>query len=177
MRDFFLKKVWQFSKKAYLCNLNDKDMTTTNTNTIINVTTGTLAGDVFYGTFNTTIKGKRTSVMVSNHIKDLNEEYEFRIAGKCRAGFISIHDTKGTASEVIRGYGKNSLVNIQMKNEYGHWMNVYTIKGGKWYSIDKGFLDVLTVGTMRESFPDMCDMELWGRMGAKTWADKAFTKN
>jgi len=153
-------------------------MTTTNTTTaIIKVNEGTMAGDVFYGSFNTNVKGKRISVMVSNHIKDLNKDYEFRIAGKCRAGFISIHDTKGTAESVIRGYQKNALVNIQVKNEYGQWMNVYTIKGGKWYSIDKGFLDVLTVGTMRESFPDMCDMELWGRMGAKTWADKAFTKN
>lgn len=147
------------------------------TSTFINVTTGTMAGDVFYGNFNTTVKGKRISVMVSNHIKDLNKKYEFRIAGKCRAGFINIHDTKGTAESVIRGYKKNTLVNIQVKNEYGQWMNVYTTKGGKWNSIDKGFLDVLTVGTMRESFPDMCDMELWGRMGAKTWADKAFVQN
>jgi hypothetical protein len=152
-------------------------MTTTNTNTIIKVTEGTMAGDVFYGSFNTTIKGKRTSIMVSNHIKDLNKEYEFRIAGKCQAGFINIHDTKGTAESIIRGYKKNSLVNIQVKNEFGYWMNVYTTKGGKWYSIDKGFLEVLTVGTMRESFPDMCDMELWRSMGATTWADKAFTKN
>ena len=145
--------------------------------TIINVTTGTMSGDVFYGNFNTTVKGKRISVMVSNHIKDLNKEYEFRIAGKCRAGFVSIHDTKGTAESIIRGYKKNSLVNIQAKNEYGQWMNVYTTKGGKWHSIDKGFLEVLTVGTMRESFPDMCDMELWRSLGAKTWADKAFTQN
>ena len=155
-------------------------MTTTTTNTatnIIKVTEGTLAGDVFYGSFDTRIKDKNITVMVSNHIKDKNKEYEFRIAGKCQAGFISIHDTKGTAESVIRGYQKNALVNIQVKNEYGHWMNVYTIKGGKWYSIDKGFLDVLTVGTMRESFPDMCDMNLWGKMGAKTWADKAFTQN
>jgi hypothetical protein len=152
-------------------------MTTTNTNTIIKVTEGTMAGDVFYGSFNTTIKGKRTSIMVSNHIKDLNKEYEFRIAGKCRAGFINIHDTKGTADSIIRGYKKNTLVNIQVKNEFGQWMNVYTTKGGKWYSIDKGFLEVLTVGTMRESFPDMCDMELWRKMGATTWADKAFTQN
>lgn len=147
------------------------------TSTFINVTTGTMAGDVFYGNFNTTVKGKRISVMVSNHIKDLNKEYEFRIAGKCQAGFISIHDTKGTAEGVIRGYQKNSLINIQVKNEYGQWMNVYTVKGGKWYSIDKGFLDVLTVGTMRESFPDMCDMDIWTKFGAKTWADKAFTQN
>ena len=152
-------------------------MTTTTTTPVIKLTTGTMAGDVFYGTYKTMVKSKPCSIMVSNHIKDLNKDYEFRIAGKCQAGFISIHDTKGTASEVIRGYNKNSLVNIQVKNEYGHWMNVYTIKGGKWHSIDKGFLDVLTVGTMRESFPDMCDMELWGRMGAKTWADKAFVQN
>ena len=99
-------------------------MTTTETTTIIKVTEGTLSGDVFYGTFNTIIKGKRTTILVSNHLKDLNKDYEFRIAGKCRAGFINIHDTKGTASEVIRGYCKNSLVNIQVKNEYGHWMNV-----------------------------------------------------
>ena len=147
------------------------------TNTIINVNTGTLAGDTFYVNINTTVKGKRVSVMVSNHIKDLSKQYEFRIANKCQAGFINIHDTKGTAEGVIRGYQKNSLVNIQVKNEFGHWVNVYTTKGGKWYSIDKGFMDVLTVGTMRESFPDMCDMEIWNRMGAKTWADKAFVQN
>lgn len=134
-----------------------------------------LTSDVFYGSFDTYVKGKRITVGVSNHLKDTNKEYEFRIAGKCKAGFINIHDTKGTV-EVIRGYGKNSLVNIQAKNEYGQWMNVYTTKGGKWYSIDLGFLKVITVGTMRESFPDMCDMNLWSLVDAKTWADKAFAK-
>jgi hypothetical protein len=150
---------------------------TTNTNTLIKVTEGTLSGDVFYGSFNTTVKNKRITVGVSNHIKDVNKEYEFRIANKCQAGFINIHDSKGTASDMMRGWSKNSLVNIQVKNEFGHWMNVYTTKGGKWYSIDKGFLEVMTVGTMRQSFPDMCDMEIWNRFGAKTWADKAFTQN
>ena len=153
-------------------------MTTTNTTTpIINVNEGTMSGDVFYGSFKTRIKDKIINVMVSNHLKDVNAEYEFRIAGKCQAGFINIHDTKGTPASIIRGYKKNSLVNIQAKNEYGQWMNVFTTKGGKWHGIDKGFLESLTVGTMRESFPEMCDMQIWERMGAKTWADKAFTKN
>ena len=134
-----------------------------------------LTSDVFYGSFDTVVKGKRIRVGVSNHLKDINKEYEFRIAGKCKAGFINIHDTTGTV-DVIRGCSKNSLVNIQAKNEYGQWMNVYTTKGGKWYSIDLGFLKVITVGTMRESFPDMCDMNLWTLVGAKTWADKAFAK-
>ena len=159
-------------------------MTTTNTttaNNIIKVTEGTMAGDVFYGSFDTKIKDKTISVMVSNHIKDVNKEYEFRIAGKCRAGFINIHDTKGTAREIIVGYKKNTLVNIQVKVTYENgrelWHNVFTTKGGKWHGIDKAFLEVLTVGDMRCSFPDMCDMNLWKSLGAETWADKAFTQN
>ena len=155
--------------------------TTTNTPSVIKVTTGTMSGDVFYGTYDTTVKNKRVSVMVSNHLKDSNKEYKFRIANKCQAGFINIHDTTSTTSEVISGYSKNSLVNIQVEITYEDgrsiWLNVYTTKGGKWYSIDKGFLDVITVGTMRQSFPDMCDMNIWSRFGAKTWADKAFSQN
>jgi len=156
-------------------------MTNTTTIPVVKLTTGTLAGDVFYGSFDTTVKNKRISVMVSNHIKDVNKEYEFRIANKCQAGFINIHDSKGTASDVIRGWSKNSLVNIQVKHTWDDgkviWFNVLTTKGGKWYSIDRGFLEVITVGTMRQSFPDMCDMKLWELVGTKTWADKAFVQN
>ncbi len=160
----------------YLCVTKHNNMTQTTTLPAVNINTNNAySSDVFYGSFRTFVKGKSLDVSVSNHLKDINKEYEFRIAGKCKAGFINIHDTKGTV-DVIRGYGKNSLVNIQVKNEYGQWMNVYTTKGGKWYSIDLGFLKVITVGTMRESFPDMCDMNLWSLVDAKTWADKAFAK-
>ena len=73
-------------------------MINTTTNTIIKTSNGPLTSDVFYGSFDTTVKNKRVSVMVSNHLKDVNKEYEFRIANKCRAGFINIHDSKGTSS-------------------------------------------------------------------------------
>jgi len=156
-------------------------MTNTPTIPVVKLTTGTLAGDVFYGSFNTTVKNKVISVMVSNHIKDVNQEHEFRIANKCQAGFINIHDSKGTASDMMRGWSKNSLVNIQVKHTWENgtvvWQNVFTTKGGKWYSIDRGFLEVMTVGTMRQSFPDMCDMKLWELVNTKTWADKAFVQN
>ena len=152
-------------------------MTHTPTIPAVKVTTGTMSGDVFYGSFDTTVKNKKVSISVSNHIKDTTKQYEFRIAGKCRAGFINIHDSVGTPYNVIAGYKKNTLVNIQMKNEYGHWMNVYTTKGNTWHSIDRGFLEVMTVGVMRESFPDMCDMQLWKLVNTKTWADKAFVQN
>jgi hypothetical protein len=41
-----------------LYSQNDKDMTNTTTPSVIKVTTGTLAGDVFYGSFDTTVKNK-----------------------------------------------------------------------------------------------------------------------
>ena len=152
-------------------------MTNTTTPSVIKVTTGTLAGDVFYGSFDTTVKNKRISVMVSNHIKDVEKQYEFRVAAKCQAGFINISDWTTFPYEVVSSWSKNSLVNVQMKGESGHWFNVLTTKGGKWYSIDRGFLEVITVGAMRQSFPDMCDMSLWALVGTKTWADKAFIQN
>lgn len=155
-------------------------MTTTNTPSI-KLTTGILAGDVFYGSFETTVKNKRMSVIVSNHIKDTEKKYEFRIAAKCKAGFVNISDYTTTPNEVLRFWKKNSLVNIQMKHTYENgtiiWHNVFTTKNNIWHSIDLGFLKGITVGTMRESFPNMCDMSLWQLVGAKTWADKAFAQN
>ena len=157
-------------------------MTNTITIPVVKVNSDSvMSGDVFYGSFDTTVKNKRIRVTVSNHLKDTNKEYEFRIANKCQAGFINIHDSKGTPSEMMSGWSKNSLVNIQVKHTWDNgreiWFNVFTTKGGKWYSIDRGFLEVMTVGTMRQSFPDMCDMKLWELVNSKTWADKAFVQN
>jgi hypothetical protein len=139
-----------------------------------------MSGDVFYGSFDTTVKGKRISVIVSNHLKDVNKEYEFRVAAKCKAGFINISDWTGNPHDVIASWSKNNVVNIQVKHTYDNgqtlWFNVLTTKSGKWHSIDLGFLEVLTVGDMRTSFPYMCDMNLWEMVGAKTWADNAFTQ-
>jgi hypothetical protein len=151
--------------------------TTTPTTSVIKLTKNpVLAGDVFYGNIELTIKDKSHNVIVSNHMKE-DKKYEFRLATKCQAGFISISDYTDTPKGVITSWKKGALVNIQVKNEYGTWSNVYTVKTGKWHSIDKSFLDVLTVGDMRQSFPDMCDDNLWKKLGAKTWADKAFVQN
>jgi hypothetical protein len=157
-------------------------MNTITTTPAVKVSTDpVMAGDVFYGSFDTTIKGKRTSIMVSNHIKDENGQYEFRIANKCKAGFVNIHEIKGNPLDAIGGWAKNALVTVQVKHTYDNgktlWFNVFTTKSGKWYSIDLGFLKVLTVGNMRTSFPDMCDMNLWELVNAKTWADYAFRNN
>jgi hypothetical protein len=157
-------------------------MTTTNTLPAVKVSTDpVMSGDVFYGSFDTTIKGKRTTVHVSNHLKDLDQVYKFRVASKCQAGFINISDWECKPSEIISCWKKNTLVNIQVEKRFENgkvlWFNVLTTKSGKWYSIDLGFLSAITVGTMRESFPDMCDMKLWDLVNAKTWADYAFVNN
>jgi hypothetical protein len=157
-------------------------MNTITTTPAVKVNTDSvMAGDVFYGSFDTMVKGKRISVTVSNHLKDISKKYEFRVAAKCQAGFINISDWTGNPRDVIASWSKNALVNIQVKHNYENgktlWFNVLTIKSGKWYSIDLGFLEVLTVGDMRNSFPDMCDMNLWELVNAKTWADYAFRNN
>jgi hypothetical protein len=119
--------------------------------------------------------------MVSNHIKDVNKTYNFRSAAKCKAGFVNINEFKSTPVGAIANWQKNALVTLQVEVAFesgkSSWFNVFTTKGGKWYSIDRGFLEVLTVGAMRQSFPNMCDMKLWELVGAKTWADNAFTSN
>ncbi len=157
-------------------------MNTTTTIPAVKVNTNSvMSGDVFWGSYDTVVKGKSHNVGVSYHLKDVNKKYEFRVAAKCQAGFVNISDIKGTPQDAISGWAKNSLVNIQVKITYenGHttWNNVFTTKGGKWYTIDRGFLEILTVGNMRSSFPDMCDMKLWELVGTKTWADKAFVQN
>ena len=157
-------------------------MNTTTTIPSVKLTTNAvMSSDVFYGSLDTVVKDKSLKVIVSNHIKDVTKEYEFRVVAKCQAGFVNIHDSKGTPSDMMRGWSKNSLVNIQVKHTWENgtvvWHNVYTTKGGKWYSIDRGFLEVLTVGNMRQSFPDMCDMRLWELVNTKTWADRAFVQN
>ena len=132
-------------------------------------TDSVMSGDVFYGSFDTMVKNKRISVTVSNHLKDVNKEYKFRVAAKCQAGFISISDWIDTPVGIIGCWKKNALVNVQVEITYKNgttvWFNVFTTKGGKWHSIDRGFLEVMTVGTMRQSFPDMCDMELEQKIG------------
>ena len=80
-------------------------MTTTNTIPSVKVSTDSvLSGDVFFGSFDTVIKGKKTTVTVSNHIKDLKATYNFRVASKCKAGFINISDWETTPENIISSW-------------------------------------------------------------------------
>ena len=143
-------------------------------NPLIKIHTGTLSGDVFYGT----IRINGNSVSVSN-LTELGKTYRFRYTAKARAGFPVIADVECTIEALPYYLSKNTTV-VEVErliDGKSYWFHILTTKGGKWYSIDRGFLEIITVGTMRQSFPDMCDMSLWELVGTKSWADKAFVQN
>ena len=111
-------------------------MTNTTTIPVVKVSNDSvMSGDVFYGSFETTVKGKRITVGVSNHIKDVTKTYKFRSAAKCKAGFVNINDFEDTPQGAIGSWVKNALVNLQVLVEFEsgvtQWHNVYTTKGGK----------------------------------------------
>ena len=133
-------------------------------------------GNVFFGVAILKCKNKTIEINVSNHLTP-GTNYEFRTAYKCKAGFINMADSYTTPENIITGWKKGSLIAIQVKNEHGVWCNVFTTKAGKWHSIDKVFLEILTVANIHSSFPDMADYKLWESINAKTWADKAFVQN
>jgi hypothetical protein len=148
-----------------------------NMSVIIKSTTpAALRSNVFFGCALLKCKTKTIEINVSSHLEP-GTKYEFRTAYKCKAGFINIADSTTTPEDIITGWRKNSLVAIQVKNEHGTWRNVFTTKAGKWHSIDKAFLEILTVANIHSSFPDMADYKLWESINATSWADKAFVQN
>jgi len=64
-------------------------------NPLINVNTGTMSGDVFYGT----IKINGDTIGVSNLTK-LGEKHRFRYTAKAKAGFPVIGDIECTPEQL-----------------------------------------------------------------------------
>jgi hypothetical protein len=143
---------------------------------LIEVNTGTMGGSVFYGTIH--INGNR--VNVSNHLS-LGTDYKFRMIGKARAGFPIIHEVECSLVGLPYYLSKHTTYVEVMKNsEVGgkpFWLSVLTTKGGKWNSIDKGLLEVLTVGDMHGAFSKMIDWNIWKAMNTKFHSCKAFVYN
>ena len=143
---------------------------------LIEVNTGTLSGSVFYGTIR--INGNRVSV--SNHLTS-DKEYTFRMIGKARAGFPMIVEFTSTIKGLPYYLSKNTTYVEYFKESSvggkGMWLSVLTTKGGKWNSIDKGLLEVLTVGDMHGAFPKMVDWNIWKRMNTKFHSCKSFVMN
>ena len=143
-------------------------------NPLINVNTGTMSGDVFYGSMR--INGD--TIGVSN-LTELGKTYRFRYTAKARAGFPVIGDVECTPEQLPYYLSKNTTV-VQMERLIDgkpYWFNVLTTKGGKWNSIDKNILENLEVGDMHRAFPKMIDWNIWKAMNTKFHSCKSFVLN
>ena len=143
-------------------------------NPLIKIHTGTMSGDVFYGSIN--ING--TQVNVSN-LTELGKTYRFRYTAKARAGFPVIGDVECTV-EALPYYLSKSTTVVQMERLIEgkpYWFNILTIKGNKWNSIDKNLLENLEVGDMHRAFPKMIDWNIWKAMNTKFHSCMAFVMN
>ncbi len=147
---------------------------TTTIPSVIEVNTGSLSGSVFYGSIH--INGNRISV--SNHLSS-GSDYKFRMIGKARAGFPIIREVECSLAELPYYFSKHTTyVEVEKKNGgKSYWFPVLTTKSGKWNSIDKGILEVLTVGDMHGAFPKMVDWNIWKAMNTKFHSCKSFVYN
>ena len=143
-------------------------------NPLIEVNTGTLSGDVFYGSIR--INGEKVNV---SNLTELGKTYRFRYTAKARAGFPIIVDAECSVETLAYYLGKNTTV-VEMERMIGgkpYWFHILTIKGGKWYSIDKNLLESLEVGDMHRAFPKMIDWNIWKSMNTKFHSCKSFVMN
>ncbi len=143
-------------------------------NPLIEVHTGTMSGDVFYGTIR--INGERINV---SNLTELGKTHRFRYTAKARAGFPVIGDVECTPEQLPYYLSKNTTV-VQMErliDGKSYWFNVLTTKGGKWNSIDKNILENLEVGDMHRAFPKMIDWNIWKFNNTKFHSCKSFVLN
>jgi hypothetical protein len=143
-------------------------------NPLIKVNTGTLSGDVFYGSIR--INGENVGV---SNLTELGKTYRFRYTGKARAGFPVICDVECSVEALGYYLGKHTTV-VEVERIIAgkpFWFHILTIKGGKWYSIDKNLLESLCVGDMHRAFPKMIDWNIWKSVNSKFHSCKSFVMN
>lgn len=113
---------------------------------------------------------------------------QFRFIVKCRAGFLTIVDSRGRDNEwymqhpeaLISGYKKGALQTVQFQPEGSDiWLTVFARKGRQIPVIDEAILMDLTVGTINQMWTntDLYDQRQYTAVNASTWASKAFQAN
>jgi hypothetical protein len=143
-------------------------------NPLIEINTGTMSGDVFYGTIR--INGNKVGV---SNLTELGKTHRFRYTAKAKAGFPVIVDAECSVETLPHYLSKNTTV-VEMErliDGKSYWFHILTIKGGKWNSIDKNLLESLEVGDMHRAFPKMIDWNIWKAMNTKFHSCKSFVQN
>lgn len=149
-------------------------------NIVTQKATGTMAGDVFFGTATVQLHDKSHRFNVCSHLV-AGEEMEFRAIGKVKAGWNTIFDFKAKSEQLWYHIGKTTQC-VQVKKVFkdgsAHWFDVYNTKGGLWSTVDVLMLDTCTVGDVHCSTNSkMYTHQTFVRTNAKTHACLAFVVN
>ena len=126
------------------------------------------------------IAGINTVNVLSSYTKG-----KFRAITKCRAGFMTINDTRTYDNEyfmtypesIITAYKKGALQTVEFCPDGGdYYCTIFARKGNKIVIIDETILGNLTVGTINQLYSNtnLYNQAQYSAVGAKTWAHRAY---
>jgi len=112
----------------------------------------------------------------------------FRSITKCRAGYMSCTNARSFDNDrinenkesLLTGYKRNTLQSVEFQPEGSdYWLTIFARVGKTIKIIDEAILLDLTVGTINGLWDNtnLYSQDQYKYVGAKTWADKAFTMN
>ena len=118
-------------------------------------------------------------------VLSLTTSGKFRFITKCRAGWMTIVDSRDYDNgyhmtypeSVITRYKKGSLQTAEFQPEGSDiWLTIFARKGNKIVLIDKTILGNLTVGTINQLYSNtnIYNQDQYTAVGAKTWAHRAY---
>lgn len=123
---------------------------------------------------------------MTNLVKDLNvvdfiqgRKGTYQAIVKVQAGFMTAYEI-GNELPSLNRWKKGALQTIQFQPEGSKaWLTVFARKGNKIVLADKELLETIEVGTINQLFynTNLYNQAQYEAVNAKTWADKAFSKN
>lgn len=128
-----------------------------------------------------------TQIHTVNYLKDYTAG-KFRFISKARAGFMTVVDARdfdnprymANLESLLTAFKPGALHSIEFCPEGGdYYLTVFARVGKKIKLIDEAILESLTVGTINQYWynTNLMDQAQYRTVGAKTWADKAYTNN
>lgn len=108
---------------------------------------------------------------------------KFRAIVKCRAGFLTVVDAEvygDDLTSVLKNWKPKALQTLEFLPEgCKHWLTVFIRTGKKIHCIDEELIENMTVGDINVYFAGttLHSQYQYDRVGARTWADKAFVQN
>jgi len=123
---------------------------------------------------------------MTNLVKDLNvvdfiqgRKGTYQAIVKVQAGFMTAYEI-GNELPSLNRWKKGALQTIQFQPEGSKaWLTVFARKGNKIVLADQELLETIEVGTINQLFynTNLYNQAQYEAVNAKTWADKAFSKN